>query len=509
MNAATLPHVRRAPLGACALLLLLYFLGGELSIWLTVMPEGMAILWIPNALVLAALLRFQGRHYLLIAFTAIVAEIVVSLPTFSIAEALLFGATNVGEATLAFLLLRRVKFDPGFGKLVDTAKFVVCGPLVSAFAAALSGGAIYSVFRGGEVGYLEFVRTWWFGDGLGLMIFTPLFLAFWPAAGFTWRPPRTFRPADAVAAVLALITLTLLVLSDDGYFLGVHVGPVVLLPFVIYVAARFDMRWATSAAAVTALLVAGLLTNGYDLFGALDPRAAVIKAQEFIFIMSLMALGLFAVLSQLRDRDRELGVANRRLNEMNRDLEDTVLARTSKLQALNTQLSHLALTDPLTGLFNRRAFFDRARREVDIARRHARPLALTILDIDHFKEVNDRHGHQAGDVVLQKVAETLGSMLRAADTLARFGGEEFVLISPDTDLDGAVRAANRMAGALREQIVPVEGIDVRVTASFGVTTIDAHHEDLDSAVKRADEALYTAKSSGRDRIVVQAPKPHL
>ncbi|MEX0960741.1 MAG: diguanylate cyclase [Burkholderiales bacterium] len=509
MNAATLSHVQKAPLGVCALLLLLYFFGGKLSIWLTVMPEGMAILWIPNAAVLAALLVHQGRHYLLIAFTAFVAEIAVSLPTFSIVEALLFGATNVGEATLAFLLLRRVKFDPGFGRLVDAVKFVACGPLVSALLAALSGGAIYSVFRGGEAGYLEFVRIWWFGDGLGLIIFTPLFLAFWPNASRAWSAPRTFRPADAVTALLAVLSLLLLLLSDDGYFFSVHVGPIVLLPFVIYVAARFDMRWATSAAALTALLVAGLLTNGYDLFGALDPRDAVIKAQEFIFIMSLMALGLFAVLSQLRDRDRELGAANRRLNQMNRDLEETVLERTSKLRALNTQLSHLALTDPLTGLFNRRAFFDRARREVDIARRHERPLALMILDIDHFKEINDRHGHQAGDVVLQKVAETLGSRLRAADTLARFGGEEFVLISPDTDLDGAVQAANRMAGALREQIVPVEGIDVRVTASFGVTTVDAHNEDLEGAVKRADEALYSAKSSGRDRIVVLAPKPHV
>lgn len=359
MNATTLPDSQKVPLGALALLVLLYFVGGKLGAWLTVMPEGMATLWIPNAVVLAALLISRGQHYFLIAFAAIVAEIAVCIPEFTIPEALLFGVTNVAEATIAFLLLRRSGFDPKFGKLTDAVKFVTYGPLVSALLAALSGGAIYSTFCGDETGYLEFVRIWWFGDGLGLLIFTPLFLALWPDASRAWSAPVSLRSADGVAAALAALVLVLLIVSDDGYFFGVHLGPVVLLPFVIYIAARFDIRWTTAAVALTALLIAGLLRAGYDMFGPVPPRDALIKAQEFIFIMSLMALGLHTLLSQLRVSERELGAANRRLNTMNRDLEELVQERTSKLKVLNTQLAHLALTDSLTGVFNRRAFFDR------------------------------------------------------------------------------------------------------------------------------------------------------
>jgi diguanylate cyclase (GGDEF)-like protein len=128
-----------------------------------------------------------------------------------------------------------------------------------------------------------------------------------------------------------------------------------------------------------------------------------------------------------------------------------------------------------------------------------------ILDLDHFKEVNDRYGHHAGDAVLKKVAETLSRDIRAADTLARYGGEEFVLISPETGLDGAVQAANRMGASLRTRSIPVDGAEVRVTASIGVTVIDPHNEDLDTALKRADAALYTAKTSGRDKVIVLPP----
>lgn len=509
MNTTALPDTRRIPYGALALLVLLYFVGGKLSIWLTVMPEGMAILWIPNAVVLAALLILRGRYYFLVAFSAIVAEIAVCIPQFSIAEALLFGVTNVAEATLAFLLLRRFAFDPKFGKLSDAVKFVFCGPLVSALAASLGGAAVYSAFRGGETGYFEFVRVWWFGDGLGLLIFTPLFLALWPSAAHAWRARVTFRPADAVAAIFAVIALALLLVAGEGDVFGVHVGPILLLPFIIYVAARFDIRWTTVSVALAAMLVAALLRAGYELFGPLPPRDAVIKAQEFVFIMSVMALGLFTLLSQLRASERELGAANRRLSTMNRDLEEMVLERTSKLNVLNTQLAHLALTDSLTGVFNRRAFFDRAQREMEIARRHDRPLALMIMDIDHFKEINDRFGHHAGDAILQRVAEILGRGIRAADTFARYGGEEFVLLTPETSLKGAMDAANRMARALRAETIAFDGGEARVTVSVGVTTIDARHEDFDGALKRADEALYSAKSGGRDRVIALAPEERM
>jgi len=499
MMAIPTPPLPRQPVVAFILLALLYFVGARIGIYLTVMPEGTAILWIPNSAVLAALLIFRGRHYPQFALIAIAAELAASVPSFRPDESLLFGATNIAEATLAFLLLRRWKFDPQFPALGDALKFVVAGPILSALVAALCGAAIYITFRGGETTYLEFVRIWWFGDAMGLLIFTPLFLAFWYEPHRGASMPVHLRLADGVLAVLFLMTLALLVSSREGSVLGMRVGPIVLVPLVAYAAARFDLRVAATVVAATSLLIAGLLTSGNQLFGALPPREAVIQAQEYIFIMSVVALGLFALISQLRAKQRELDAAVQELNTLNRNLEALVRERTDELSKLNGQLARLALTDPLTGLFNRRAFFDSARRELESARRHNRRLALMIFDLDHFKSINDRFGHRAGDAVLQRTVETFNRVIRAGDTFARYGGEEFVLLAPETGLQGATELANRMLAALRADKIPVDGSEVQVTASAGITLVDDRDQDLESALKRADEALYAAKAQGRDR----------
>lgn len=495
----TLPP-KRQPWVAYLLLALLYFVGAKIGIHLTIMPEGTAVLWIPNAAVLSALLIFHGRHYVQFALIAIAAEVAASLPAFRLDESLLFGLTNVTEATLAFLILRRWGFDPRFQSLDDALKFVVAGPILSALAAALSGALIYINFRGGETTYLEFVRIWWFGDGLGLLIFTPLLLAFWYHPNRTETRPVRLRPADGVVAAVSLCMIILMIMTLQGSLVGIHIGPIVLVPLVAYAAARFNIGIAASVAAAAALLIAGLLTGGQQIFGMLPPREAVIQAQEYIFIISVVALGVHTLVSQLQIKQRELDAANR-------NLEALVLERTEELSALNARLAQLALTDPLTGLFNRRAFLDSARRELQAARRHKRELALMVIDLDHFKKINDRYGHQAGDVVLQRTVEIFRRVIRAGDTFARYGGEEFVLLAPHTDPKGAEDLANRMLAALRAETITFDGGQTRVTASIGVTMVAPDDKDLDAALKRADEALYAAKGAGRDRVVAITPQP--
>ncbi len=504
MTATPTQPLQRQPVVAFLVLALFYFVGTKIGINLTVMPEGTAILWIPNSAVLTALIIFRGRHYVQFALIAIAAELAASVPSFQPGESLLFGATNVAEATLAYLLLRRWGFDPQFRTLGDTLKFVVAGPILSALAAALSGGAIYSTFRGGQTSYLEFVRIWWFGDGLGLLIFTPLLLAFWYESNRNSAVPARLRTGDGVLALLTVMALGLLVSPSEGTLLGMQVGPIVLVPLVAYAATRFDLRIAATVVATAALLIAGLLTTGHPLFGTLPPRESVIQAQEYIFIMSVVALGLFALIAQLRAKQIELDVANQKLQALNRNLEALVHERTDELSNLNTQLAHLALTDPLTGLFNRRAFFDSARRELGRARRHDRKLALMIVDIDHFKSINDRFGHHGGDIVLQKTVQAFNQVIRAGDTFARYGGEEFVLLAPETGLEGATELANRMLAALRAERIALDAGEVQVTASIGITVVDGLDEDLEAAVKRADNALYAAKSAGRDCVVAVA-----
>lgn len=162
-------------------------------------------------------------------------------------------------------------------------------------------------------------------------------------------------------------------------------------------------------------------------------------------------------------------------------------------------LQQMSLCDPLTGVANRRHFFERATEEYDRARRYGRHLSFIMLDIDWFKQVNDRWGHAAGDSVLKAVCRCAHGVLRHIDMFARIGGEEFALLAPDTDIDGAFLVAERLRQHVAAQRI-AEGSDtIGVTISLGVATLTAKDGSVDDVLKRADAALYAAKRAGRDR----------
>ncbi|GAB5550396.1 MAG: hypothetical protein SangKO_101560 [Sandaracinaceae bacterium] len=165
----------------------------------------------------------------------------------------------------------------------------------------------------------------------------------------------------------------------------------------------------------------------------------------------------------------------------------------------------LATVDALTGLYNRRAFAEAARRELARAQRHGDPLSVVLFDIDHFKSINDNQGHAMGDRVLKAVGELLSSLARESDVCARWGGEEFVILLSSTDCGGGVVVAERVRAAMEAlRVVDEAGEPIPVTASFGVAAL-APNEDMDGVVDRADRAMYMAKTSGRNRVMVDPP----
>ena len=171
-----------------------------------------------------------------------------------------------------------------------------------------------------------------------------------------------------------------------------------------------------------------------------------------------------------------------------------------------TALERENVTDALTGVFNRRYFDVRLREEVARARRYALPFSLLLLDIDHFKHVNDTHGHPAGDKVLEIFAAALKKHLREQDIPARYGGEEFVVLVPHTPHKGALGVAERLRAAVEAQPFRVlgahgESIELRLTCSIGVASLDARRDSPDTLVRDADANLYRAKSSGRNYVV--------
>ncbi len=167
----------------------------------------------------------------------------------------------------------------------------------------------------------------------------------------------------------------------------------------------------------------------------------------------------------------------------------------------DAKLARLATIDSLTGMVNRRAFFEQTERARLVALRQKQSVAMLMLDIDYFKRLNDRYGHAAGDEALRVFARTAQATLREQDILGRLGGEEFALLLPATDLVGAMQAAERLRAAVESAPLTVEGQTVVLTVSIGVVMVDAA-EHINTALARADHALYTAKSAGRNRVEV-------
>ncbi len=171
-------------------------------------------------------------------------------------------------------------------------------------------------------------------------------------------------------------------------------------------------------------------------------------------------------------------------------------------EQLIAQLRHASDTDFLTGLLNRRAFTEQAARLIGQARRHGWPVALIVFDLDHFKAINDQHGHPAGDAVLHAAAEIARAQVRQGELLARHGGEEFILLAVDCRPDEARQLAERLRQTLAEAPIPLpDGEPLCVTASFGLAWVEARQlVDLDALYRDADQALYRAKSEGRNRV---------
>ena len=163
----------------------------------------------------------------------------------------------------------------------------------------------------------------------------------------------------------------------------------------------------------------------------------------------------------------------------------------------------LSVTDPLLGIFNRRYLHERLPQETAHARRYGQSVSVVMADLDHFKQINDIHGHQAGDLVLLHAVNLARSALRQSDWMARYGGEEFVIVLPETTLLGAYAVAERMRRLCAETSVQLANTQLVVTASFGVATIDgvpASNDDAEAMLQAADKALYESKRAGRNRV---------
>ena len=208
---------------------------------------------------------------------------------------------------------------------------------------------------------------------------------------------------------------------------------------------------------------------------------------------------LRALQSETQTRTKDLSRANRELRRAVREIAE----KNRALTTLNESLRIQSTTDPLTGLYNRREFLNRIRTEWGRFRRYGRPLGMIMLDIDHFKRINDTYGHECGDVVLRSLGRLIAQHKRAQDLCCRYGGEEFVVLLTETTLDAAFHVAEEMRRRIGSHPFEYDDQPIQVRVSLGVSgAAEQNPADVEAFINLADKAMYRAKREGRDRTVV-------
>jgi diguanylate cyclase (GGDEF)-like protein/putative nucleotidyltransferase with HDIG domain len=268
-------------------------------------------------------------------------------------------------------------------------------------------------------------------------------------------------------AFQAIVSAGILTISAAIYFQGQSRGSLVVLYFAVVVAVFYFFDWKRAVAQTT------LLATSYG--------AVLLMRQGFEDAIQYwtLTITMLCVIGFLMGRVRQ------------------------QIDWLVDRLETAARTDTLTGLLNRRGFEERFGPELERARRGERLMSLLVGDVDHFKDVNDRLGHHAGDEALTRIGKILSEQKRQIDVVVRMGGEEFAVILPDTDQHGAYVLGERMRVAVRRAF---DAEPVPLTLSFGIASFPSHGETGESLLRSADQALYAAKALGRDRSVIHSPE---
>lgn len=475
---------RRLPyLGQIGLLAFAYFVAAKLSLLLAIPPGYATAVWPPSGIALAATLLLGNRLLPGVWLGAALVNLTVASSLFA---AIVAGTGNTLEALAGAALIRRhVGVPRRFEHVKDVVIFVAVAAASCTIAATI---AVFSLTVSGSMSWSQFLPnwwTWWQGDVTGIIIVAPLILSWSLRRSASWSGRRMLEVA---CLGLLLLTVTLLIFSDATGILSPFPLTFAILPFMIWAALRFSQRVVTTANAGVCAFAVYYTVNGIGPFALWSLNESLLILLSFISTVVVTSLVLGAVRT-----------------ERGRAMEE--LARV--LSGLQEQ----AITDPLTGLYNRRYLWEFLRREWIRAKRKESTLAVIMIDIDHFKRINDTHGHEAGDFVLTAVAGLLRNQIRSSDIVCRYGGEEFALVLPETSPQGVALRADEIRAAVKRLDLRHEGVPLgAITASLGVALFPDHVGDPDSLMRAADAALYDAKSAGRDRTVFSPlgpppPKP--
>jgi diguanylate cyclase (GGDEF)-like protein len=456
-----------------------YFLAGKLGLMLAMVHASVTAVWPPTGLALAVLLIWGARLWPGIFLGAFLVNVTTEGSIFT---SLGIATGNTLEALVGAWLVARFAHGRNCLKQVRSVfGFVFLAALASTTVSATIG--VTSLVAGGvaaweNAGTIWF--TWWVGDAVGALLVAPLLLAWHasPRVRWTWR-----RAPEGILLLLALLLFGLDMFGPNSYDHPLRIGPhpltFLVVPFLLWAVFRFGLRGAMTATVMFSSIALWGTLQGAGPFAHVAPNEALLLAQSYMGVIAVTILAVAATQRQLDQYRRQI-------------------------EAANAELTAASLTDALTGACNRRGFDQRLAEELERANRYRQPLSLLLLDVDLFKQHNDAFGHPAGDEVLKAIVRLLQAHVRAPDTVARQGGDEFAILMPNTGNEGALIMAERFRKAIESAVW--QGLPVTVTV--GAATLPLGSGQGAELLARADEALYAAKEAGRNRVVhAQWPPP--
>lgn len=394
----------------------------------------------------------------------------------SLVEAVLLAAGAALEAAVAALLVRRcIGTSRSFDRGEDVVEFAAIAALSAAIGATAALAALAWSAPAMPPGLGAKWWAHWQADSMGIVIVTPLLLN-WSRRGASRTPRKTL---EMLCLALPTLAATQAIFSDSlpAYLPSLPLT-FVILPFVIWAALRFEQREVATLSALICAVAVWQTVGGHGPFASALPGATALLLLAFTGTVVITGLVLNAV----------VGERSRAIDAL--------------AQALKT-LKEEAIRDPLTNLYNRRFLHDYLGRELVRAKREDARIAVLMIDLDHFKRVNDTAGHAAGDEVLVRLATLLKRYIRGSDIACRFGGEEFTLVLPNATLQSAQARAEAICKAVREEGARLRG----VTASVGVAVFPDSTADPEALLRVADRALYEAKERGRDQVRMASRGP--
>jgi len=433
-----------------------YFVAGKLGLQLAFVHPSATAVWAPTGIALAAFLLFGLGVWPAI----LVGAFLVNVTTYgNVATSIGIAAGNTLEGLVgAYLVNRYANGRHAFDHARDIFAFTALAAVGSTTISATLGVTTLSL-----AGFAQWAKfgpiwlTWWLGDLVGALVVTPVVILWSAPLSMVWN--RRWR-LEAAALLVSLCLVALSVFS--GLFPSNRNYPLEFLciPFFVWAAFRFGQRAATTAI----LLVSGIAMwgtlYGFGPFVRPSPNESLLLLQAFVAVTAVMTLVLAAVVSERKE--------------------------------VEAQLRHLAVSDPLTGLANYRQLVHVLELEIQRSQRTGRPFAILFLDVDRLKKINDRHGHLVGSRALCRLADALRATSRVFDTGARFGGDEFALVLPETGASAARQVARRVVERLGK-----DGEKPAVSVSVGVAVFPENGSSVTTLLDAADTALYDSKRAPR------------